>query len=70
MSGSAGARSGRRPGKIEIAILTELRAAGGRSSTIGDHGPSTGKAIDRLESKGWVVLVDGGNAWQVAECAP
>lgn len=50
-------------GRVERAILREVIAAGGRSGVIGDHGPSTGRAIDRLEAKGW--LSNEGNAWAV-----
>ncbi len=57
-----------RIGRIEMAILAELRAAGGASGMISDHGPSTGRAIDRLEAKGWIVV--HANRWSVADAAP
>jgi hypothetical protein len=41
----------RRPGRIEAAILAELRAADGWSRTISNHGPGTGAAIDRMEGR-------------------
>lgn len=58
----------RRPGRIEQAILAEVRAAGGTSNAIGNHGPGTGKAIDRLEAKGW--LINHENGWSIGEQAP
>lgn len=51
----------RKPGKIEAAILREIRDVGGSSGMIDDHGPRTGQAIDRLEAKGW--LRNMGDVW-------
>jgi hypothetical protein len=58
----------RRPGRIEQAILAEIRAAGGASNSISDHGPGTGKTIDRMEEKGW--LIAHPNQWSIGEQAP
>ena len=57
-----------RPGSIEAKILSEIRTAGGWSAVISNYGPSTGRTIDRLETKGWIET--HGDGWRVLPAAP
>ncbi|MBB2199665.1 hypothetical protein HLH44_19910 [Gluconacetobacter sp. 1c LMG 22058] len=52
-------------GDLEMRILQEIRSTAGMSATISCHGQGTGRALDRLEEKGWINVVE--NRWHVTE---